>query len=365
MACTKQTYTAVATWTASELASLFRSAFIDAGLMTDWHDSFLSGSIENRILAVSYDNTKTYGVSYYWFKFDTSGVLLSMATNWNTTSKVPTGTQFLDFVESTTNSASGSWRIRPSTTNLSTGNTVNLIRYTSGIDSDQSWFTIESGAFRLTFSIVKPQMTLQPWMDLGKGSFCGFAWLRLLCGGDPLSSGSAARYATLSFLRGPALRRDLVVGSALYNSTNSGAGAYSNEEGGAAPAIPLIAYAAVGYESNNYFINVNGLQTRSTASIISAGARPGAIILPNNFTSNNPAFPSNSNPVYHSMPFMPYINENLPSDFGITFQYATNNFSVGDRLIVSAGLEEWEVVNYAGNASAVTGASPLFVARMV
>jgi hypothetical protein len=65
------------------------------------------------------------------------------------------------------------------------------------------------------------------------------------------------------------------------------------------------------------------------------------------------------------MPFMPYITDPLPADFGLTFHYATNTFSPGDTFVVSAGTEEWEVLDFAANASAVTGASPLFLARMV
>jgi hypothetical protein len=78
MAVTKQTYTASATWTASGLASIFRSAFIDAGLMTEWHDSFLN-TIENRVLEITYNGSKTYGKTYHWFQFTTSGVFYAQA----------------------------------------------------------------------------------------------------------------------------------------------------------------------------------------------------------------------------------------------------------------------------------------------
>ncbi len=57
MTVTKQTYTANATWTAVQLADMFRSAFIDAGLMADWYDSFLGSTYENRILRIHYIGT--------------------------------------------------------------------------------------------------------------------------------------------------------------------------------------------------------------------------------------------------------------------------------------------------------------------
>lgn len=349
MACTKETYTATATWTQAQLANLFKDAFIDAGLMTDWHDSFLSGTVENRILAVTYDNTKTYGTTYYWFKFVTGGVFLSVATGWNASTHVPTGTQYLDYSTATTNSSGDHWQIL----STSTAATQTLVRYTSGVDSDQSWFVCGSGLGRFAFTIVKPQMTLQPWMDLGKGLFCGFAWAR------PWTY-STFPYANLAFCRGPSLRRDLTLGSALRDSTNPPT--YNITVAN----VPIIVYGAVGNSSSGFGNNAElGFSYTTGAQVSTFGTSPGAIILPNNFTGTNPAFPSNSNPVYHSMPFMPYINENFPSDFGVTFQYATNTFSHGAQLIVSAGLEEWEVVHFTNNASAATSASPLLVARMV
>ena len=107
MACTKQTYTATATWTASDLAQLFEDAFIDAGLMTAWYDSFLSSSVENRVLEVVYDGTKTYGKTYYWFMFTTTGVYLHVATGWDAPNNVPSGTQYLDYFSTTTSIKSG------------------------------------------------------------------------------------------------------------------------------------------------------------------------------------------------------------------------------------------------------------------
>ncbi len=361
MACTKETYTATATWTASQLAQLFEDAFIDAGLMTAWFDSFLSGSIENRILEVTYDGTKAYGKTYYWFMFSTSGVFLHVATGWNAATDQPTGTQYLDFFATTTNATTNHSQIF----SASTANTVELVRYTSGVDADQSWFVIKSEAARRCFTIVNDGLTVQPWMDLAKGFFAGFNWIYPRAGGT-----SARRSGILVFMRGPSLRRDLVVGSALNQSTTSAhyAGpliAITNSMSNNA----ILAYGAVGNtpatDATNYSLNTEAFAANSFSTPNTIGSNPGAIILPNNFSGTNPAFTSNSNPVFHSMPFMPYITETLPADFGLTFHYATNSFSQGDTFVVSAGTEEWEVLDFAANASAVTGASPLFLARMV
>ncbi len=126
MAYTEETYTAAATWTTAQLADLFRDAFIDAGLMTAWYDSFANGGIENRVLEITYGGTNTHGKTYYWFMFSADGVRLHAATGWNAATDQPTGTQYLDFFATTTS------------------DTVELVRYTSGVDADQSWFVIKS-----------------------------------------------------------------------------------------------------------------------------------------------------------------------------------------------------------------------------
>jgi hypothetical protein len=361
MACTKETYTATATWTASQLANLFRDAFIDAGLMTAWFDSFANGGIENRILEVTYDGTKAYGKTYYWFMFSTSGVFLHVATGWNPATDQPTGTQYLDFFSTTTNATTNHSQIF----SASTANTVELVRYTSGADTDQSWFIIKSGTTRRCFTIVNDAMTVQPWMDLAKGFFAGFGWIYPRTGG----ASTPRRYGTLAFMRGPALRRDLVLGTSLNQATDPNFYSGQLTTSGGPSNKTILAYGAVGNAPNtnspNNQLNGEAFEADAVNSAAAIGGHPGAIILPNNFSGTNPAFTSNSNPIFHSLTWNPYITESLPADFGLTFHYATNSFSQGDTFVVSAGTEEWEVLDFAANASAVTGASPLFLARMV
>jgi hypothetical protein len=343
MACTKETYTATATWTASQLANLFRDAFIDAGLMTAWFDSFANGGIENRILEVTYDGTKAYGKTYYWFMFAAStstsgntGFYLNLATGWDATTKVPTGTQYLDFFSTATNTVNNHFEFYKETT----PNTIELVRYTSGVDANQSWFVIKSGSSRRAFTIANPANALQPWLDLSKGYYSGFAY----CAPQTLS-----RAAAISWPTGPCLRRELLRGCALIGTTDvSHYVAYPSDE-------RLIRYGAIGHQSNGEATNLN----------LNAFQSNPVIFLPVGFSATNPAYTSNSNPVFHSLTWNPYITESLPADFGITFHYATNAFSQGDTFVVSAGTEEWEVLDFAANGSAVTGASPLFLARMV
>lgn len=336
MAVTKQTYTATATWTASQLAEIFRQAFIDAGLMTEWHDSFLSGNVENRVLRIVYDAGKTYGTTFYWFMFSSVtgriGVSMNVATGWNTTTKQPTGTQYLDFLSTTTNSTSNHWAIANV---LSSTNTVSLIRYTSGIDTSQSWFVVKFSTSKFTFTIHPATFTFQNWIDLNKGFFSGLVYTNLT---------TINTMGFAQFIGGPKLRREIVMGCGLVGSTTT------NDYINASTSQPLIGYRAIGHLSNN-------VSNFNTASF--------GIPLPIGFSATNPAYTSNSSPVFHSVIYSPYIVQTLPSDFGISFHYATNTFSVEDTFVVNVGTEEWEVLDYSSNSSSITGASPLFLARVV
>ncbi len=332
MACTKETYTAVATWTAAQLAQLFEDAFIDAGLMTAWFDSFLSGSIENRILEVTYDGTKAYGKTYYWFMFSTSGVFLHVATGWDAATDQPTGTQYLDFFSTTTNATTNHWQMFAA----ATSNTVELVRYTSGVDADQSWFTIKrSGGVDRTFTIINDALTVQSWLDLDKGFFNGFLSAR------PRTSGLMG---LMGFTRGPLLRREIAFGTSLVGATSLIA--YT----GNPVDRSLLSYAAMGRSSGNPNSNYTSLDD--------------LIFLPTASAAANPAYATDSNPVFHSLLFHPYVAESLPPDFGLTFHFASNAFDPGDTLVVTAGTEEWEVLDSVANTVGI-GATPLFLARMV
>lgn len=207
MAVTKQTYTASPTWTASGLASIYRSAFIDAGLMAEWHDSFLSGSVENRILRIEYDASKTYGTTFYWFQFTTTGAFLHVATGWNTSTDVPTGTQYLDYFATTTNATTNHWQFSGT---LSSTTQADLVRYSSG---SHHWFVSRQGTTRQAFTIQPASHALQSWLNLDLGFYQG--WVSL----SPTVSGNGAG---MRFFRGPALRRDLTAGTTLNGSTTSG-----------------------------------------------------------------------------------------------------------------------------------------------
>lgn len=345
MPVTKQTYTATPTWTAAQLATIFRDAFIDAGLMTDWHDSFLSGTVENRILKVDYDASKTYGSTFYWFMFTTSGAFLHVATGWNTSTDGPTGTQYLDFFATTTNSTGNHWHFSGG---LSSTTAADLIRYSSG---NQHWFVSRQGSTRQCFTIQPASHAIQSWLNLDRGFYQGWASVSPIIAVFGCAAG-------VRFLRGPALRRDLTAGTALNGDTTA-----ANYGSTMATSINLLTYAAPGNTSDNAATNM-----LYPCNNTSAGSPflQNAIILPTGFSGTNDAYATNSNPVFHSMPFTPYSATPLNSDFGITFHYATNVFDFQDKFVVAAGSEEWETLAFA-NAPIGNGTVPsaAFLARIV
>lgn len=333
MAVTKETYSVAPTWTPAQLADIFRDAFIDAGLMVGWYDSFLSGSIENRVLAITYDNTKTYGTTYYWFQFATNpGVNLQMATGWNNVSHVPTGTQWLDYLNTATNTTGYHWSFM----SCSNVTTVVLDRYTSSVPPDDSWFVMRCASTHLAFTISKASRAYHSWLNMDRGIIQGFTNVGMLF---------SAQQAFLQFRPGPGIRRELVRGCGLRGAVDT-----QSNYASVATSASNISYSVASHVSNS---NSNWSQIR------------GPIMLPVGFSATNPAYPTDSSPVYHSIAHSPYTVQPLSSEFGITFHFATNGFSVGDTFVVTPGVEEWEVLSYGNASSAITEASPIFLARTV
>jgi hypothetical protein len=168
---------------------------------------------------------------------------------------------------------------------------------------------------------------------LSKGFFNGFVHV---------ASSISSNSGFIEFDRGPALRREIAVGTYLIGETQSAD--YVNITN-----RNLLSYGVVGRG------NSDGLSNYGPA---------GFIPLPTASATANPAYTADSNPVFHSLPFHPYVAEPLPSDFGMSFHFASSAFDPGDTLVVTAGTEEWEVLaETPGTAGTV--ATPMFLARMV
>jgi hypothetical protein len=332
MAVTKQTYTATATLTAATFFTQLRSAFIDAGLMTEWHDNF-TNTIENRVMEIT-NAAGTYGKTYYWFMVGASGGLFyQVATGWNTGSDIPSGTQYLDFFATTTNATTNHRQI--ATFTFSTD--VKITRYTSG---DVNFFVISQGATYSCFTIVKGSGSFQPWVDFSKG------FLNLLYEVNPAVSNP---WGQVSFNRYASLRRELGRGIALNGSTT--VANYIGSTGGQSQGAEY-AYCGLGNTSNAWQNNMGAIVTTRSA-----------IILPIGFNGTNGAYTTNSSPVFHSLPYSQWITTTMGSDFGITMLYTANTLGIYDTITVSAGTEVWEVMAFANNATITTGATPVMLAR--
>lgn len=328
MAVTKQTYTAAATWTAAQLADTFRSAFIDAGLMTDWFDSF-TNTVENRILRVIYDGTKANGTVFYWFMFTTAGPYIQTALGWNATSHVPTGTQYLDYYSTTTNSVGNHRQIVALT--AATG--VTLTRYTSGINTGATWFLLRNGSTNQAFSIPTPTYGPSSFVDQDKLAYA----LMLFTTSETLTAGSS-----LLFYAGcPQLWKTIFGASGLRSSTGSNL---------------WLLYLSRFIGSGNVTYPIGNFIPNNTAYT--------GIFLPTAHSNTNTSLASNHTPVFTSPPVNPY-QAALPADFGIVSYHASNVMAVQDTFVVNAGVEEWDIIALCSNASYTDAAKVMFLARTV
>jgi hypothetical protein len=339
MAVTKQTYTASATWTAAGAATLFEDAFIDAGLMTAWHDSFADGALEHRVLEIEYDGTKTYGTCYYWFIFTTSAVFVTVASGWGT--NAPTGTEFLDYFSTATNTTANHIQY---VGELTTATDLQIIRYTSAVNGDFSWFALRNGAGATAFTITPASAVLSPWIDLDKVLFHHF-----IQAVPTISGTGTSDRATMAFFSYYMLRRSFYAQGSLRGRTN--ANQYRL-------FVPTIAYGAFGNSNNSTSNNSN----YAVAGRIDQAYR--GILPPYGFNNSNPEYTSDFLPVLNGYTYSLYTTTPMPTDFGIQFDYGSSLFSFGDVIVVSAGVEEWEVLAFANNTN-VTAASPLLLSRVV
>jgi hypothetical protein len=349
MAVTKQTYTAEAnpSWSDSDLVNLIRDAFIDAGLMTAWHDEFTVGAYTVRVMKIEHDATKAFGTSYYYFAQQTASAMgVAIASGWDAATDRPTGDQFIDYHLFPANF--GALSASRGATNLIgasplTTSSIFLDRYTSAVDNKQSWFVFRQGANISTpFTILHKDTVLHPWLDLDKG---------IISGCSTVVATAYNRQGYVDFRLQENIRRCLLIGHALRGDTvlaTSGAS-------GSYHAINLRTHSYCGL----------GSQSSQTSLNYSSPVNGGAVILPVGRNSVNPAFLADYVPICTNLPWSPFTPTLLADDFGIYMHYADNTTAYGDKFIAQAGVNEWETLQFANNSNVVDGASPAFLARVV
>lgn len=345
MVVTKQTYTAAAPWTQAQAAAIFRSAFIDAGLMTEWHDSF-DTNISNvtRVLKVEHNGAKVYGKSFYALNFSYGYIRVHIASGWKEAGtapiNIPTGTQYIDYrwLPADYSSFRGSQVI-----DGSVNSNLYLDRFTSADDAKQSWFVARCGStISKPFSFLRGDTTLQPWLNLDKGIISGF--LRA----NPQTSGRAG---FVGFSTEEGVRRCLVIGTALNGQQAEFAFHNIN--------CCMQSYVGAGLTSTD------NLYSSNLPDVAYSTGRMSSFLLPVGKNAANPAFASDYIPICSDLGWSPWTPTALANDFGIYMHYAANTIGYGNRFVVQSGINEWEVIGFSNNQYVTFGASATFLARVV
>jgi hypothetical protein len=328
MPVTKQTYTLNATWTAAQLADTFRTAFIDSGLMTDWFDSFTSSAIENRIVRVVYNAAKADGFTFYWFMFTTTGVFLHTLADYDEVNNIPRGTLYLDYFSTATNVTTNHRTLYT----VANATTVTITRYTSQINNNATVFLVRNGGTsRFVFHISSAGFGPQSFIDLDRYHYNGVY--------DIISEVTNAASSIVTRHVSPALRKTFLGSSSLRGATS--ASSFN---------LPYVQYRYQAQGNNVTAGNNTGYD-----------ASP-CITLPTGFTNTNTQLTTNHIPVYTQVSLSPYI-QNLPADFGLVSLYTTSTPVAGDKIIISAGTDEWEILQYSNNVT--TSAAQLYFAARV
>jgi hypothetical protein len=350
MPVTKQTYTINSGFTRTEVATALRSALIDAGLMTEWYDSFASNADRLcRVLRIEHDSTKTFGTCFYYFTISNSGISVALATNgWS--GNTPTGAQYLDWhtLPASINAPSSN---SSSTDIFSYSTTSGLVlnRFTSQLDSKQSWFVLSQTVSGSTtrskpFSFLHKNTALHSWLDLSKGCISGFT---------TVSAHSNNYVGRINFSIEENLRRCLSIGSALRGVGSPGFHA---------AGINTNCYYGAGMTSDDGFnFNISGDFRGNEAS---------GMPLPIGRNAANPAYSTDYTPICSNLPWNLWTPTRLANDFGVYVQYNTaapdvNPISLGTKIIVQTTVNEWETLQFANSSVLITGATPIFLARVI
>lgn len=348
MPVTKQTYVANAPWNVVELADIFRDAFIDAGLMTDWYDSFLNGNCQTRVLRIIYDGAKAFGTTFYWFMFTGETVLVSITTGWDNVAHKPTGVAtpaYLDYISLDTSTAVNHMRLKLLNSSVST----TITRYTSQADPNFTYFIARCGGinFNFFFDRAKPV----PWINLDKTCYTSMFWTQAYLSG----SSGGWRFQRFPMI----LKRHHIAAQA-------GGGRYYDQpyfmgysSGANEPWNYTPAYEAMG--THWYWFAGNNKTDYSPPN--NSYPAPG-VVLPVYFPDVNPLFTPQTNPVFSNLLISLYSPTVLPSDFGMAGHLTSNAMAIFDRYIVTPNTEEYDIIDVANSSTLQRNVSVLFLARI-
>jgi hypothetical protein len=349
MAVTTASYSVAANYTPAQFATQMRAMFMDSGL-PDWHASFANGGVENRVLEMTYDGSKTYGKTYLWFQFLGADMFVHICTGWNTSTNIPqgvggAGTQYLDWMSTTTSATTNHMRVTASTTaGFNSSQSISMQRITSNVRSNFSVFLLVNGSTALHFFIDRTA-PIASLVDLDKVCYTSMMWCKL---------STPNRVGEASFQLFPPRLRRSHLGQGLRSENSANNYGASNTAvvpwevwSGAFRQLGNIVYGAIGNSSNE-----TGNYAFSTQ----------VVTLPIAFTNTNPAYSADERPVLENYLLNLYSAATLPEDFAIIAIYNNNTVALGSTLQITPGVEEYIVIAVANASTSVPlGEAPTMV----
>jgi hypothetical protein len=123
-------------------------------------------------------------------------------------------------------------------------------------------------------------------------------------------------------------------------------------------------------EQYNYgvFIVVNQYCIPNTGTTGTGFTFPDSgFLLPGWTTTANPSAGTNFNPVFNAIRLTSIHAADMPTDFGIASIKVSNTLAIQDNATVTAGTEEYEILQFANLGFINTGltSNPVFLARTV
>jgi|694.fasta_scaffold05261_38 hypothetical protein len=350
MAVVTESYTtAGGNYTAANLATAVGDALIDTGIMTGWHDSGTSGSLEYRVLEVTYDASKTYGKTYYIFLFSGADMFYTISSGWNGTSNIPAGvggagTQYVDWF-STTLSTANACRITASTTaGFNNLQSAPVKRFTSTDRANFSVIQITNGTTNVPFFIERtaPNSTL---VDLDKVLYSSIMFPRLI---------TYSLTAAAGFQAFPARLRRSHLGAGLRGSTAPTD--YGMSATMLAPWEPFTDAA------NLYGGRFYGAPGNDSSNTNNSRFERMVDILPIAFANTNPSYATDLRPPFTGMLLDSFSSATLPADFAIIPVYTSNTMQPGEQIVITAGVEVYDIISVV-NAGTLGRPSMVFAAR--
>lgn len=319
MAVTKTTQTLSATWTVSQFADAVKQCFIDAGWMTDWYHAFeLSTNRLCRVLRVVYDATTSYGTTYYVFCFDTNRISVQTVTGFNTTTNLPIGTQYLDYVDSPFTFPGASY-YGPEVldlTGFNTGSTTYIDTYRSGIDPRISFVSFRNRdiGYRLCLlTLITPEFALQSWIDTNIGSINGL---------HSFMFGVEGNVANLRITESDLIRRDLFTGQAFRGVTDR---------------RQFCQY----YRHHYYYRSIAAVNNSITSNFRN---QESYIHVPTFSNLNFTSLSGPQSPFMTNWPISQLSSEVVPSDFALWAPSGGVNYQATDTLLNQNDDSQWEII---------------------